>query len=296
LVSLKKSILVLLIIFSLSVYLLFVFFNTESTIIENTELKKLPKKIIPINIIGELGSDSKQFDNPEGMDFFNEKLYVLDTNNSRIQIFSKNLELLSILPLAINDARGIAVTNEKIFVVETYDYIIKSFDHTGNFLNNFSVTWTIDFLADENFVYVIEPLIESIQVYDHNGNSIYNLKGIRNLHFLDSNDQYFIASGTHIAHDPHELLLIDKETRVIEQRFPTSPGTTHGSVITENSIFLLDDGSLKIFDFNGNLLLEYLIEIPSTNSSLSQIEINNNILYVLDTHAHNIHMLEIIYE
>ena len=58
------------------------------------------------------------------------------------------------------------------------------------------------FLADENFVYVIEPLIESIQVYDHNGNSIYNLKGIRNLHFLDSNDQYFIASGTHIAHDP----------------------------------------------------------------------------------------------
>ena len=156
-VLLKKSILVLLIIFSLSVYLLFVFFNTESTIIENTELKKLPKKIIPINIIGELGSDSKQFDNPEGMDFFNEKLYVLDTNNSRIQIFSKNLELLSILPLAINDARGIAVTNEKIFVVETYDYIIKSFDHTGNFLNNFSVTWTIDFLADENFVYVIEP-------------------------------------------------------------------------------------------------------------------------------------------
>ena len=121
------------IIFSLSVYLLFVFFNTESTIIENTELKKLPKKIIPINIIGELGSDSKQFDNPEGMDFFNEKLYVLDTNNSRIQIFSKNLELLSILPLAINDARGIAVTNEKIFVVETYDYIIKSFDHTWKF-------------------------------------------------------------------------------------------------------------------------------------------------------------------
>jgi hypothetical protein len=294
--SLKKNILILVCIFSLSTYLVFTFFNTESILIENTELQKVPKKIIPIKIIGELGSDPKQFNNPEGMDFFNEKLYVVDTKNNRLQIFSKNLDLLSVLPLAINDVRGIAITNEKIFVIEMYAYIIKSFDHTGNFLNTFSTTWTTDLLADENFVYVIEPLIESIQVYDHNGNLMDTLKGIKNIHFLDSNDQYFIASGTHISKNNHELLLIDKDTRVIEQRFPTSPGTTHAAVITENSIFLLDDGILKIFDFNGNLLLEYLIEIPSSDSAFRQIEINENILYVLDTYGHNIQMLEIIYE
>ena len=301
---LKKYVLNLLIIFSLSVYLIFTFFNTDSTLtqntnstfIQNTDLQKLPKKIIPIKIIGELGSNSKQFNNPEGMDFFNEKLYVVDTNNNRLQIFSKNLDLLSILPLAINDVRGIAITNDKIFVVEMYAYIIKSFDHTGNFLNSFSTTWTTDLLADEDFVYVIEPLISSIQVYDHNGNLIDTVEEIKNLHFLDSNDQYFVASGTHIAHNPHELLLIDKETRAIVQSFPTSPGTTHAAVITENSIFLLDDGILKIFDFNGNLLLEYLIEIPSSDSAFRQIEINENILYVLDTAGHNIRMLEIIYE
>jgi hypothetical protein len=309
---LKKYALILLIIFSLSVYLLFTFFNTESILVENTEsilventesilventeLQKLPKKIRLIKTIGELGNNSEQFNNPEGMDFFNEKLYVVDTNNNRLQIFSKNLDLLSILPLAINDVRGIAITNEKIFVVEMYSYIVKSFDHTGNFLNTFSTTWTTDLLADENFVYVIEPLISSIQIYDHNGNLIDTVEEIKNLHFLDSNDQYFVASGTHIAHNPHELLLIDKETRVIVQSFPTSPGTTHAAVITENSIFLLDDGILKIFDFNGNLLLEYLIEIPSSDSAFRQIEINENILYVLDTAGHNIRMLEIIYE
>ena len=80
------------------------------------------------------------------------------------------------------------------------------------------------------------------------------------------------------------------------KRFSTSPGTTTGSAITENSIFLLDDGVLKIFDFNGNLLLEYFIQIPGSDSAIDQIEINENILYVLDTRGHNIHMFEITYE
>jgi len=33
-----------------------------------------------------------------------------------------------------------------------------------------------------------------------------------------------------------------------------------------------------------------------TDSSINQIEINENILYVLDTRGHNIHMFEITYE
>ena len=304
----KKNISVLLVIFSLVIFLLFIFFNTESTLIENsestliensestlienTQLEKFPKKITPIKIIGELGQESNQFNSPEGMDFFNEKLYVVDTKNNRLQIFSKNLDLLYTLPLELNDAKGIAVTNEKIFVAETYEYLIKSFDHNGNLINNFSVTWTTDILADENFVYVIEPLIESIQVYNHNGRLVDTIEGIVNLHFLDSNEKYFIASGTHITLNNHELVLINKETKVIEQRFPTSPGTTSASVITENCIFLLDNGIVKIFDFNGNLLLEYLIEIPSSDSALNQIEINKNILYILDTSGHKIYMLK----
>ena len=55
-------------------------------------------------------------------------------------------------------------------------------------------------------------------------------------------------------------------------------------------------GFISFVSFNGNLLLEYLIEIPSSYSALNQIEINKNILYVLDTSGHKIHMLKIIYE
>jgi hypothetical protein len=325
---LRKEVFFLLAILTISISLLFVFFNTESTPIENTESTpientestpientestpientestpientestKLPKKIIFIKSIGELGDQPTQFDTPKSMDFFNEKLYVLDGENNRIQIFSKNLDLLSVIPVEVNGAYGIAITDEYFFISESYNYIIKSFDHDGNFLDQFSVTWTRDLLSDENFIYVIEPLIQSIQVFDHDTTFIYKLEGIQNLHFLSSNDQYLVASGTHIDHDPHELLLIDKEKRVIEQRFSTSPGTTSGSAINENSIFLLDAGILKIFDFNGNLLLEYFIQIPGSDSAIDQIEINENILYVLDTRGHNIHMFEITYE
>ena len=166
----------LLLTFSISLCLFFSFSNienTESPLIKNTESQKSPIKIIFIKTIGELGSEPGQFDKPFGMDFFNEKLYVLDANNSRIQIFSKNLDLLSVIPLVINESQGIAITDNLFFVTST-PYLVKSFNHTGHFLNQFSVTWTRDLVANENFVYVIEPLTESIRVYDHNGNFIYS--------------------------------------------------------------------------------------------------------------------------
>ena len=296
----------LVIAFSISLCLLFLFLNiqnteppsiqnTEPSSIQNTESQKLPTKIIFIKTIGELGSEPGQFDWPFGIDFFNEKLYVADTNNNRIQIFSKNLDLLSVIPLDITDSQGIAITDNLFFVTSTH-YLIKSFDHTGDFINQFSVTWTRDLVANENSVYVIEPLTESIQVYDHSGKLIDTFEGIFNLHFLNSNDKYLVASGSHKDKNNHELIIIDKEKKIIKQRFSTSPGTTTGSAITENNIFLLDAGILKIYDFNGNLLLEYFIETPGIDSDLTKIKVNDNNIYVLNTRGHYVQMLEIIYE
>jgi len=277
-----------LLLFILSIY------GLDSSISKDSE-SVLSLELIFLKSTGTFGSESGQFDRPHGMDFFNNQLFVLDTGNNRIQIFSEDMNLISIIPINTNEPQGISVTNEKIFVADTYDYKIKSFDHNGTFLNQFGVSWTRDLEADENYVYVLEPQKSSIQVYDHFGKRIRELDAHENVHYLNSNQKNLIASGPHPSVNiPPEILIFDKENGTLEQRFPTSKNV-NGSTIYQKYIFVIDRDTIKIHDFNGNLFSEYNIERES-DEFLTQIEINNNIVYVLDTHGHSIKSLEIIYE
>ena len=133
-----------LLLFILSIY------GLDSSISKDSE-SVLSLELIFLKSTGTFGSESGQFDRPHGMDFFNNQLFVLDTGNNRIQIFSEDMNLISIIPINTNEPQGISVTNEKIFVADTYDYKIKSFDHNGTFLNQFGVSWTRDLEADENY-------------------------------------------------------------------------------------------------------------------------------------------------
>ena len=250
-----------------------------------------------LNSIGNIGNDEVEFNAPHGIDFFGNKLFVVDTNNNQIQIFSSEGILLSQFPINGNRAQGIAVTNEKIFVADTYNYKIKSFDHNGNFLNEFGVSWTRDLEADEEFVYVIEPLLDVIRIYNHNGELAGELQAHRNVHYLNSYDNKLIASGPHptVSISP-EIMIFDKEKRTLDYRFPTSDNA-NGAAIFQNHVFLIDGDKIQIFDLKGNLLSEYNLEKNSEESyPFTQIEVNNGILYVLNTQNNNIQILEMIYE
>jgi len=277
-----------LLLFIVSIY------QFDSTISNDSESVST-LELISLTSVGVFGNGLEQFDRPHGMDFFDNQLFVLDTGNNRIQIFSEDLNLISIIPINTDEPQGISVTNEKIFVADTYDYKIKSFDHTGKFLNEFDVSWTRDLEADEDFVYVLEPHKSSIQVYDHLGNQIRELNAHRNLHYLNSNSINLIASGPHPSLKiPPEVLIFNKETGNIEQRFKTSQNV-NGSMMYQKYIFVVDRDTIKAYDFDGNLFSQHKIERGS-NESLTQIEISNDIVYVLDTHGHSIKSFKIIYE
>ena len=287
-------ILVTSIIFGLLLFIVSIY-QFDSPISKDSE-SVLPLELIFLESVGVFGNGLEQFDRPHAIDFFNNQLFVLDTGNNRIQIFSEDLKLISIIPISTNGPQGIGVTNEKIFVADTYEYKIKSFDHTGKFLNQFDVSWTRDLEADEDFVYVLEPHKSSIQVYDHLGNQIREFNAHRNLHYLNSNSKNLIASGPHPSLDiPPEVLIFDKETGNLEQRFKTSQDV-NGSMMYQKYIFVVDHDTIKVYDFDGNLFSQQKIERGSNESDLTQIEISNNIVYVLDTHGHSIKSFKIIYE
>ena len=293
--SFSKLIIVLItsIIFGLLLFMVSIY-QSDSTISKDSE-SALTLELIFLKSVGAFGNGLEQFDRPHAIDFFNNQLFVLDTGNNRIQIFSEDLKLISIIPINTNAPQGIGVTNEKIFVADTYEYKIKSFDHTGKFLNEFDVSWTRDLEADENFVYVLEPHKSSIQVYDHLGNQIREFNAHRNIHYLNSNSKNLIASGPHPSLDiPPEVLIFDKETGNLEQRFETSQDV-NGSMMYKKNIFVLDGDSIKVYDLNGNLFSQYNVERENIKP-LIQIEISNNIVYVLDTHDPSIKSFKIIYE
>ena len=95
-----------------------------------------------------------------------------------------------------------------------------------------------------------------------------------------------IASGPHASLSiPPEIMIFDKEKKIQDYSFPTSDDA-QGVAIYENHVFLIDKNKIQIFDLKGELLSEFKLETNSKeSSSFSQIEVNTNTLYVLDTHA-----------
>ena len=248
-----------------------------------------------IKNIGYFESQDIRLNNPHGMDFHNKKLFVLDTSSNQILILDDKLNFLSKLNINTEAPQGIAVTNEKIFVADTYQYQIKSFDYNGNILNEFPVSWTRDLEADENFIYVMEPHQNSIKVYDHSGEQVQQFDAHRNLHYLNSNNEYLIASGAHPSLNqsiPPEILIFDKQTGILEKRFPYD---VKGVSMFENNLFAIKDDMVIIFNHNGNHLHEQLLK-NNHNSLFTQIEQDNDKLYILDTGGSSIQVFQMIYE
>ena len=96
-----------------------------------------------VNVIGGKGKEVSEFDNPVctviGRD---EKIYVLEKGNKRVQIFKGNASYSSSFKIDKDKfhAEALAINSEgKIFVVDTSNSFILVFSPEGNYLSNFSV-------------------------------------------------------------------------------------------------------------------------------------------------------------
>ncbi len=98
--------------------------------------------------IGGYGTEDGQFQRPSGMAWFEDRLYVTDAFNNRVQVFGEDGNLVAILGLSdkmadLHYPYDIAVNEQgELFVVEYAAGRVSKFDRTGKLLGRHGTTGT----------------------------------------------------------------------------------------------------------------------------------------------------------
>lgn len=107
-------------------------------------LNKFDAKGKMIVEVGRQGSDGEEFNHPSGIAVIGDKVYVCDRNNGRIQVYSKDLELVSTFgshgseegqmnwPYDLTEDGS-----EHIYVADCDNHRVQVFDRDGQFLSTF---------------------------------------------------------------------------------------------------------------------------------------------------------------
>ena len=251
--------------------------------VQDTLTEKFRGEIFLNHVFGESGNGNDNFSNPLGMDVFNGQIFVADTQNKRIQILTKDGEFISRFFVDGEKIEGIAVTDEIIFIVDTDSSKVLSYTHDGEKINEFPISWSRDLEADEEFVYVLEPHKKQVRVYLHTGEFKYSIPVHENVHYVNTDNETLIVSGPHssVSIAP-EVIIIDKNTKIIKSRFNTSYEVS-GVDVLGNYVFLIEGDLIKILDTHGKILAQYGELDQKKETRGTQIEINNNQIFVLDT-------------
>ena len=107
------------------------------------QLHKFDANGVCLKQVGVQGSEPGQLLNPRGMQFHNGELYVVDSENHRIQVFDKDLQYLRHFGgEGTNNSRfksptDMAIDNDgKLYVTDTLNNRIQVVDHNGKFIRN----------------------------------------------------------------------------------------------------------------------------------------------------------------
>jgi len=104
-----------------------------------------------------------------------------------------------------------------------------------------------------------------------------------NVHYINSDDETIVVSGPHSSvSTPPEVILFDKDTKMIKSRFNTSYDVS-GIDMLGDHVFLIEGDLVKILDPQGKILAQYGMPNQKKETRGTQIEINNYQIYVLDT-------------
>ena len=122
-------------------------FIAFSNLITNSNTHE-PYLGLPINIIGKHGSLEGEMNTPTGIAFSESNLYVCDSNNNRINVYSKNLILRTITHTFLYLPLDVKIHEKSIFVLNSKSPYVLEFDLTGYFLNKFLLDngWESNFI------------------------------------------------------------------------------------------------------------------------------------------------------
>jgi sugar lactone lactonase YvrE len=106
--------------------------NTEGQIYiidqDKNKLYKMSQEGDLLDIIGITGSFSGEFKEPKYMIYNDNKLYIADTWNHRIQVMNDEGKIIKIITASFFGPKGMTVYNNKLYVADTGNHTIKIFD------------------------------------------------------------------------------------------------------------------------------------------------------------------------
>ena len=123
-------------------------FIAFSNLITEGNLNPMYGLLQPICIVGKHGSLEGEMNTPTGIAFSESNLYVCDSNNNRINVYSKNLILRTITHTFLYLPLDVKIHEKSIFVLNSKSPYVLEFDLTGYFLNKFLLDngWESNFI------------------------------------------------------------------------------------------------------------------------------------------------------
>ena len=135
-------------------------------------------------IVGKHGSIEGEMNTPTGIAFSESNLYVCDSNNNRMNVYSKNLILRTITHTFLYLPLDVKIHEKSIFVLNSKSPYVLEFDLTGYFLNKFLLDngWESNFIPSffcidstgrflitdkrEPYIYVFNKLVYAKQALE----------------------------------------------------------------------------------------------------------------------------------
>jgi len=234
------------------------------------QIHQYSTKILPQNSFGSFGQNASEFDNIGGLFLYQNRMYVCDTNNAKIQVLDFKGTVTNQFSTIQKDNFGkiptdIVVFKEKLFVLCQEKGIISQFHFNGTYEGTLPATSTdssdpVSLSADESFLYLsmgkkgttlvlgddfeikyslqpssADPEIKSFsQAATSNSFEIYTLDSSRKLI-----DVYDKKSGEWI-----------RSMRLKDQVHPFDIANSNNNLVVSDP----ESGSITVFNREGNLL------------------------------------------
>ncbi|MCE5223149.1 6-bladed beta-propeller [bacterium] len=283
--------------------------TTKNVYAEETETQDKGEKII-----GGGGLPKGLFCSPTYLNVEQQRLYVADSYNNRVQAFIRgNVFQLGFGGFGQNEREfdkvgGIASNNEKIFVVDSANARIQVFDAKGVYLSQFGSFGTeegffrnpTDISIDGDSLYVCDTGNSRIQVFKTTGEfvSAFGKAGLGNVEFNNplgievSEGNIFVADTNN-----HRIQVLD-----LHGAYQTSFGWQgseekafiypKGITLYNGSLYVVDSGNHRIQVFEKNGVFKQILSFTEFSSPFG-ISILDNKILVSDIELNKIFSLEL---
>ena len=177
----------------------------------NSSVHKFSNEGSSLKVVGQKGTQPGQFNHPSLIKVIDDKVYVCDRGNHRVQIFNTELEYINSFGChgdgdgQFNEPNGIAQDRAgKLYVTDTRNNRVQVFDYNGQFLYAFSKkdadSKQLDrphgiFVSSDQFVYVCERGNKCVSVFKTSGEFVTSFGHFNNPSVLLIDDDGFVYVG-----------------------------------------------------------------------------------------------------